>query len=374
MQFLPNEQQAMIRDGVRKFAEGTLKGGATARDAAGTTPADVLKQLAELGVFALTSDEKHGGLGLDLGAAVLAIEELAAADAGVALLVVQQHLVAMGFLAQVASQPMHAEWLKSLAAGDPLCVLLHGEDAVHRDVETVATRAEKTATGWRLNGVKPDVFGAALAQVSIVTAQTDAGLTAFAVQFSTPGVTVSKPTDPLGLRSAALATVTLENVEIPDAYLLGTLGDAATPLRHVLVRARLGVSAIAVGVAREALRLGGRYANERQQFGKPIATFQPIQWQVANSAVEIDVARLLLHRAAWALDHTRNAEPLVAMARLTAAETATRVSDRAIQLHGGYGYTREFTVERLYRDAWTLEGLFGSPGLQRVRLAQSLAA
>ena len=374
MQFLPNEQQAMIRDGVRKFAEGTLKAGAGARDTAGTTSAPVLKQLAAHGVFGVTTAEQHGGLGLDLVAAVLALEELAAADAGVALLVLQQQFLALDFIAQVANQPMHAQWLQSLAVGDPLCVWLHGEDAVHRDADTVTTRAEKTADGWRLTGRKPDAFGAALAQVAIVTAQTDAGLTTFAVQLTTPGVTVSTPTEPLGLRSAGLATVTLENVEIPDSYLLGTVGGAALPLRHVLLRARIGVAAIALGLAREALRLGGRYALERQQFGKPIAQFQPIQWQVANSAVELDLARLLVHRAAWAVDHGKNAESAVAMARLTATEMATRVTDRAIQMHGGYGYTHEFTVERLFRDAWTLDGLLGSPGLQRVRLAKLLAA
>jgi alkylation response protein AidB-like acyl-CoA dehydrogenase len=374
MQFSPNEQQRMIRDGVRKFAEGTLKSGATARDAAGTTAPELLKQLAALGVFGLSADEAHGGLGLDLVAAVLAIEELAAADAGLALLVVQQQLVSMAFLARVASTPRHTEWLQGLAQGDPLCAWLHGEDTLHRDADTVATRAEKTATGWRLNGLKPDVFGAALARVAIVTAQTDAGLTAFALQMDTAGVTLSAPTDPLGLRSAGLATLTLENVEIPEHDLLGTLGGAAPHVSHTLVRARLGVAAIAVGLAREALRLGGRYALDRQQFGKPIAQFQAIQWQVANSAVELDLARLLLHRAAWAVDIGKNAESATRMARLTATEMATRVTDRAIQMHGGYGYTREFTVERLFRDAWTLDGLFGSPGLQRVRLARLLAA
>ena len=235
-------------------------------------------------------------------------------------------------------------------------------------------RAERDGDGWVLNGLKPNVFGAGIADVAIVTAQAPEGLCAFGVMFSAPGLTRRQSSEPLGLRSAGIADLAFENVRLGAAALFGPAGHAGVAVDQALRLARLGVAAISLGVAREALRLAGRYANDRVQFGKPIATFQPIQWQVANSAVEIDVARLLLHRAAWALDHAKNADPLVAMARLTAAETATRVTDRAIQLHGGYGYTREFIVERLFRDAWALESLFGSPGLQRVRLARSLAA
>ncbi len=374
MQFLPNEQQAMIQRGVRKFAESTLKTGATQRDAAGTTPRLVLKQLAELGVFGLTVPEESGGLGLDSVAVALALEELAAADAGLALFVLQHLSLSIGHMQAVNLGPEQLGWLSAMASGQALCVWAHGEDALHRDADTVGLRATRDGDGWRLNGVKPNVFGAGLAEVAIVTAQTDEGLCAFGLQFATEGVTVAQSTEPLGLRSIGVADIAFANVRVTAGALFGAAGQADKAVAVALRQARLGIAAISVGVAREALRLAGRYANERQQFGKPIATFQPIQWQVANSAVEIDVARLLLHRAAWAVDHTKNADGLVAMARLTAAETATRVTDRAIQLHGGYGYTREFTVERLYRDAWTLESLFGSPGLQRVLLAKSLAA
>lgn len=374
MQFLPNEQQAMIRDGVRKFAEGTLKGGAMARDAAGTTQRDVLQQLAALGVFGLTVAEDAGGLGLDQVALALALEELAAADAGLALFVLQHVALSIGHMQAVDLLPEQRAWLTHMASGQAPCVWAHGEDALHSDANTVTLRAVRDGAGWILNGVKPNVFGAGLADVVIVTAQADEGLCAFGLQFSTQGVSRKQSTEPLGLRSAGMADIAFDNVRVTASALFGAAGQAAAGVNAALQQARLGIAAIAVGVAREALRLAGRYANERQQFGKPIATFQPIQWQVANSAVELDVARLLLHRAAWAMDHTKNADPQVAMARLTATEMATRVTDRAIQLHGGYGYTREFTVERLYRDAWTLEGLYGSPGLQRVRLARSLAA
>ncbi len=374
MQFLPNEQQAMIRDGVRKFAEGTLKSGATARDAAGTTSRDVLQQLAKLGVFGLTVDEDAGGLGLDHVALALALEEIAAADAGLALFVLQHVALSIRHMQAVDLLPEQRAWLSHMASGQATCVWAHGEDAVHRDANTVTLRAVRNGTGWLLNGVKPNVFGAGIADVVIVTALAEEGLCAFGLQFSTAGVTRKQSTEPLGLRSAGIADIVFDNVQVNASALFGVAGQAQLAVQKGLLAARLGVAAIAVGVAREALRLAGRYANDRQQFGKPIATFQPIQWQVANSAVELDVARLLVHRAAWTMDHGKQAQAHVAMARLTAAETATRVTDRAIQLHGGYGYTREFTVERLYRDAWTLESLFGSPGLQRVELARSLAA
>lgn len=374
MQFTANEQQAMIRDGVRKFAEGTLKAGATARDGEGKTSRDVLKQLATLGVFGLTVAEDAGGLGLDPVALALALEELAAADAGLALFVLQHVALSVGHMQAVELQPVQRGWLHAMAEGNAPCVWAHGEDAVHTDAQTVNLKAVRDGDGWILNGVKPNVFGAPLADVAIVTAHTDEGLSAFGVMFATEGVSLATSIDPLGLRSAGIADIQFSNVRVNGNALFGAAGQAQVAVNAALAQARLGIAAIAVGVAREALRLAGRYANDRQQFGKPIGTFQPIQWQVANSAVEIDTARLLLHRAAWTLGRGKNADGQIAMARLTAAETATRVTDRAIQMHGGYGYTREFTVERLYRDAWTLENLYGSPGLQRVALAKSLAA
>ncbi len=374
MQFLANEQQAMIQGGVRKFAEGTLKAGAGARDVAGTTAPEVIKQLAELGVFGLTVAEADGGLGLDRVALALALEELAAADAGLALVVLQHVALSIGHMQAVDLLPEHRGWLTYMAGGGAPCVWAHGEDALHRDADTVTLRAVRDGDGWVLNGVKRNVFAAGVADVAIVTAQSAEGLSAFGVMFSHAGVSRQRTSEPLGLRSAGIADIVFDNVRLSASGLFGVAGQAQTAVAAAQRLARLGVAAIALGVAREALRLAGRYANDRVQFGKPIATFQPIQWQVANSAVEIDAARLLLHRAAWAMDHTKNADAQLAMARLTATETATRVADRAIQLHGGYGYTREFTVERLYRDAWTLDSLWGSPGLQRVQLARSLAS
>ena len=375
MHFVPDEQQAMIQSGVRAFAEGTLKPSAPARDVAGTTSAELRAQLAELGVFGLSIPESAGGLGLDAGAVVLALEELGAADAGLGLLVVEQHQLAARYLARVAQSAMHQEWLQSLATGRVFCAWAHGESTAHRDTGLVQTKATRTVDGWTLTGTKSDVWGAGSAAVAIVTAQTDAGLGTFAVVLDAPGVTRTSPTDPLGLRSLGVATLTLDQVAVPDAYVLGTPGQVDADIAHVTLHASLGVAALAVGIAREALRLGGRYANERTQFGKPIVAFQPIQWQVANSAVDLETARLLVYRAAWALDAgAKSAASSVRMARLAATEAATRVADRAIQMHGGYGYTQEFGVERLYRDAWTLDGLHGSPGWQRIELARGLAA
>ena len=366
MQFSANEQQAMIQRGVRAFASTTLRTGAADRDLHASTPATLLSKLADLGVFGLHVSEQMGGLGLDKVAGTLAIEELACVDAGVALLVLQHQLA--------LNQLRNHDRLAELVSGERRAVWAHGEDALHSDAASVTTTATADGDGWRLDGEKPNVFGALAADVVLLTAQTPEGLTSFVLDLQTPGVTLRKDVDALGLRSSGVATIVLAGVQVPKTAMVDQPGAAMAHITPALLQARLGVAAIAVGIAREALRLGGRYALDRQQFGKPIAQFQPIQWQVANSAVELDLARLLLHRAAWTQGTGKNAEAVTAMARLTATEMATRVTDRAIQMHGGYGYTREFTVERLFRDAWTLDGLFGSPGLQRIRLARLLAA
>lgn len=366
MQFHPDEQTQLLTQGVRAFADAQLRKTAEKRDRAGSSPRELLQNLADLGLMGLTVAEEHGGLALDPLAATLALEELAAADAGLALLVLNHQLVTLA----LQSQQKHQD-LPHLANGKLLAVWAHGEDALHRDAQTVATRATQENDQWRLQGQKPDVFGANVADLALVTARTDAGIAIFLVDLHAQGVRRSQPTDALGLRTASLATLHLDNVLLNGPVPIGL--ESALP--QIGLHARLGVAAIALGIAREALKLAGRYALERQQFGKPIAQFQPIQWQVANSAVELDAATLLVHRAAWTISQKlpmKAQENAVAMARLTAGEMATRVTDRAIQLHGGYGYTREFSVERLYRDAWTLDSLHGSPGQQRIELARRL--
>lgn len=374
MLFRADDQQAMIQSGVRAFAEATLRPGAAARDQAGQIPRELMKKLWELGVFGLTVPEASGGLGLDHVAAVLCLEELAAADAGVALCVVQHQNIALGHLRAAGLTAQFAALASNLLFLGQRLVWAHGEGGLHGDAQRVTTRAERVDGGWRLAGEKPQVWGAPDADLAIVTAQTAEGLSAFWLDLRQEGVALAAAPATLGLCAAGAATIRLDGVQLPAAALLGAPGTAAGAVAAALQQARLGIAAVALGIAREALRLAGRYVQERQQFGKPIAQFQPVQWQIANSALELDAARLLVHRAAWAEDHGRHAEAATRMARLTAVETALRVTDRAIQLHGGYGYTRDFGVERLYRDAYTLDGLFGSCGMQRVELARLLSA
>lgn len=369
MDFRPSEQQQMIGEAVRAFADGVVRPAVARWDDAGAVPASAWAELARLGVLGMAAPDAFGGLELDAPAIVSALEELAAADAGMAQMVVQHHTLALGHVLLAGSDAQKQRLAAQLTSGKRLAAWAHGEDLANLDAETVTTRATPQGDGWILDGSKPAVWLGHLADMAIVTAQTDAGLTAFVVDLTAPGVTRAVQTGLLGLRSAGMADL---RFDAAAAEMLGTPGAAAGDVGKVLTDARLATAAVALGVARSALRQAARYVQEREQFGKPIGQFQPVQWQIANSAVDLETARLLVQRAAWLAATGRPAARAIGMAKASACDAALRVADRAIQLHGGYGYTKDFSVERAYRDAVTLQVLHGTGALQRVQVAKAL--
>jgi alkylation response protein AidB-like acyl-CoA dehydrogenase len=376
MDFAPHEHEQMIAEAVRAFADGVVRHAAAGWDARGQVPEAALKELGRLGVLGLTAPEDLGGLGLDATAEVVALEVLAEADAGLAQLVVQHHTLALGHLLRAGSEHEVRRLAPRLATGQLLAAWAHGEDMANLDADLVQTRAVRDGDGWRLDGCKPLVLLGQRADVAVVTAMADSGpdgggLTAFLIELDAPGVTRNPLDTLLGLRSLGAADLTLQGV---PGVKLGEVGQAAADVAAVRDAARLGTAAVALGVTRSALRQASRYSQERQQFGKAIATFQPIQWQIANSAVDLDTARLLVGRAAWLRAQGKPAGAAIRMAKAAACEAALRVADRAIQIHGGYGYTKDFSVERAYRDAASLQVLHGTGALQRIELARVLGA
>jgi len=370
MDFAQGDQQRMIREAVRAFAEKMARPAAAAWDRDCGWDALAGRGLAALGAFGLAAPEAVGGLELDAASWTAALEELAGADAGAAEALVGHaaclaHLVAMGTPAQKDT------WAGKLATGAALGCLAHEDDADNLDSDAVRAIAVPDGAGWRLAGSKPAVLLGARAQIAVVTAVAqDHGLTAFLVPLTAAGVrTVAL--DSLGLRSAAIATLEFQDVTLGADAVLGTPGAAKAELEPVREDARLGTAAVALGLARAALREAGRYAAQREQFGKSISQFQPIQWMIANSATEIDAARMLVTRAAWLRAAGRPASRAIAMAKLQATEAALRAADRGLQVHGGYGYTKDFPVERMLRDAALLQILHGSRDLQRVRIGAS---
>lgn len=373
MDFATGEQQQMIREAVRSFADKSARGAAAGWDRERGWNAAAQTALAHLGFFGLAAPESAGGLGLDASAWTAAFEEIATADAGAAQALVA-HQSAVTVLVGAGTAAQQAQWLDKLVSGAALGCLAHEDDAANLDSQVLKTMATPEGAGWILSGTKPFVVLGAKAQVAVLTAQVQGqGATAFLVPLSAGGVQV-KASDSLGLRSAAAATLHLGNVMVGADQLLGAVGAAAAVLANAREEARLGTAAVALGLARGALREAGKYAAERQQFGKPISAFQPIQWMIANSATEIEAARLLLERAAWLRARAKPASQAIAMAKVQATEAAVRSADRALQVHGGYGYTKDFPVERMLRDAAVLQIIGGSRDLQRVDIAKSLSA
>ncbi len=369
MNFELDETQEMIRDSVRSFVAGRVSQPAMKWNEGHGDAREALCELAGLGLLGVLVSEKAGGAGLDVLTLAISLAELARGDAGLAAMVAHHNAVALGHL--LAAGYDNKPQLQRFAQGDALLCRAASEGSDHLDGATITTTATKQADGaWSLKGHKRLVPLGNLASHSIVTAMTEAGPIALLVDLDAAGVTRTLSDTLVGLRTCDLADLTFEAVAVPEANFLG---DAAAVASRVAALARITTAAIALGVTRAALAAGVTYSLERKQFGKPIARFQPIQWQTADSATELEAAELLTWRAAWQLSTSGATAHSVEKAAIFALESAQKVADRALQMHGGYGYTVDFPVERHFRDAATLRILADGPDVQRVAIAKGLA-
>lgn len=365
-----SENHAMLRQTVRSFVSAHVASQATEWDHARKLPESVVRALGGLGLMGVLVDEANGGAGMDTLACAVAVEELAAGDGALALLASAHNVHCAATLQALSPRGQHAGVLQPLAEGRAL-----GTWALHEFGAGVSPlagtlRAVRTSSGWRLNGTKANVVAGDSADVIVVFALTDASEpTAFLVRRGQPGLRAEASGSALGMRAVTRATLTLSDVELSDEDRLGDVGQALSG-GHVVARAHVVRAALAVGLARAALDAASRYALERKQFGKPIADFQGIQWHIADSATELDAARLLTWRAAIALDRGASAVAESAMAKAFAADAAMRICDRAIQVHGGYGYTREYLVERFWRDAKYCQVAEGTSEAQRLTVGR----
>lgn len=365
MHFRLSEEQQMLRDMVRDFVSAQVTPNA-AQWASGI-PRAVFAALGDLGLLGIDIDEAYGGAGMGLMAATLALEELAVGDGGLAQGVMTHGLLAGGYLARYGTETQKKLYLPRLVSGERLWTWAGGSS----ESGAASARAVRTDAGWRLEGSLPSVALADLAdEAVVVVASGPSSASAFMVSGDnwSAGTGTS-----LGCRSARAAEMVFSDDPIDDAQRLGRQGTALEDEPAILTRAHIGRAAMAVGVARAAAREAVVYAGERAQFGKPIAQFQAVQWMIADSATELDAARLLCHRAAALVDAGQDARMEAAMARRFAARVAREVSDRAVQIHGGYGYTTEYSVERFWRDAKQLSvGEGTNDALQRRTISQVL--
>ena len=376
MDFELTDEQQLIRDAVREFAEAEVVPIAAELDRDHRFPYELLPKLAEMNLMGMPYPEKEGGAGADYVSYVIAIEEISRACASTGIIISAHTSLATWPIFKFGTEAQKDQYLQDMASGRRLGAFALTEPGAGTDAGAGTATATLRADGYALNGSKMFITNAPYADVYVVFAKTDPergarGMSAFIVEKDTPGFSVGEAEHKLGIRGSSTPPIYFADCRIGKEALLGGEGDGFKIAMQTLDGGRIGVSAQALGIAQAALDAAIAYAKERVQFGKPIANLQAIQWMIADMAMEVDAARLLVYRAASCVDNGRPYSTEGAMAKLFASETATRVAGKAIQIHGGYGYTESYPVERNYRDAKITELYEGTSEVQRMVIARS---
>lgn len=381
MDFDLTEEQRLVRDTARDFALREVAPKAAEIDKSGRWPAEIVAKMAELGFLGVAIPQEYGGAGLDALTYSLVMEEISAACASCGVIMSVNNSLFCDPLYKFGTDAQKKEILTPVASGKKLGCFGLTEPMSGSDAQTMVTSAEKTADGWVLNGAKNWITNGPHADYILVFAVTDrqdtpkgprVKHTAFVIPKGTPGYTQAPPDHKLGIHGAHSCTVFFENCKVPDTAVVGPVGEGFKVAMATLAGGRIGIASQALGIAKAALDTSVKYSKERKSFGVTISNHQAIQFMLADMATELDAARLLTWRAATMKDagvrHTMQSSE----AKLYASELASRVAHKAIQIHGGYGYSTEFPVERHYRDARITEIYEGTSEIQRIVIAASL--
>lgn len=371
------QEQEMIRDSVRAFAQERLAPYAAEWDRNHTFPRQALKELGELGILGMVVPEQWDGAGLGYLELGLALEEIAAGDGATSTIVSVQNSLACMILLKYGSDALKEEWLKPLARGEKLGCFCLTEPHVGSDAAAITTRAERDGDHWVINGVKQFITTGKEGDVAIVFAVTDKaagkkGISAFLVPTATPGYVVARLEEKLGQHASDTAQIIFENCRIPATNLLGREGEGYKIALSNLEGGRIGIAAQSVGMARAALEAAVRYGKERTSFGKPLVEHQAIAFKLADMATQIEAARQMVWHAASLRDAGRPCLKEASMAKLFASEMAERVCSDAIQIHGGYGVTADFPVERIYRDVRVCQIYEGASEIQKLVIGRAV--
>jgi len=377
MDFQLTEEQEMIRRMVRDFAEKEIAPVAGEMDERGEFPWEIIRKMAPLGFLGLPIPEEYGGAGIDNVGFAIAMEEIAKASGSIAITLDAHISLACEAILQFGSEEQKRKYLVPLARGEKLGAFALTEPEAGSDAAAIKTRAVLSGHEWVLNGQKVFITNGSIADVVVVAAVTDPakghrGISNFIVEKGTPGFRPGRDEEKMGLKSSVTSQLFFEDCRIPRENLLGGEGEGFKQFLSVLDAGRVAIGAMALGLAQAALDASIEYAKERVQFGQPIARFQAIQWMIADMATQLDAARLLVYRAAWLKDRGLRFTREAAMAKLFASEIAERACHAAIQIHGGYGYTKDYPVERFYRDARLCEIGEGTSEIQRLVIARQV--
>ena len=367
-----SETQRQIVELAREFARTKIEPFAAEWDRTGHFARDVIDELGRLGFLGMSAPEEFDGMGLDSVTYLLALEEIAAADAAIAVSLSIHNAIPTTMLVRHGSRTQRERWLRPMARGELLAGFALSEPESGSDSAALRTRAVRDGNEWVLAGAKAWATNGGTADLMVVMARTGQGICAFIVPTDVAGYRPGKPEDKMGLRASNTVALALEDVRLPADHLVGEEGAGFGYAMEALDVGRLGIAAQALGIARRALEHSVAYCGERKQFGQALREFQAVQFRLADMATRVEAARALTHAAAARRDRGEEITMAASMAKLFASETAMWVTTQAVQLFGGYGYMRDFPVEKLFRDAKVTEIYEGTSEIQRIIVARGL--
>jgi alkylation response protein AidB-like acyl-CoA dehydrogenase len=377
MDFELSEEQKQIKFSVREFAEAEIAPHVMEWDESQHFPIELTPKLAELGLMGVLFPESYGGAGMGYVEYATIIEELSRVDGSVGISVAAHNSLCSNHIYQFGTEAQKEKYLAPLVRGEHLGAWGLTEPSAGSDASGTRTTAVRKDGGWLINGSKNFITHAIHADTCVAFGSNDRskhskGITAFIFEKGMEGFAPSKKENKLGLRASETASVVFQDCYVPDENRLGEEGQGFVNAMEILDGGRVSIAALAVGIAQGAFESALRYSGERQQFGKPIREFQAIQFKLADMATQIDAARLLMYRAAWMKDHGKRTTKESSMAKLFASEVSVRVCEEAIQIHGGYGYTKDYPAEKYWRDSKLCTIGEGTSEIQRIIIAREL--
>jgi alkylation response protein AidB-like acyl-CoA dehydrogenase len=375
MNYELSDEQELLRRTVREFAETRVAPVAAELDREARFPYELVAEMAELGLMGIPIPEEHGGAGADTVSYAIAIEELTRIDSSVAITVAAHHSLGTLPIYYYGSEEQKQQWLPELASGKKLAAFGLTEPDAGSDAGATRTRAELRDGEWVVNGSKIFITNAGTDITACVTVTASTGeneISNIIVPNGTPGYEISKPMKKLGWRASDTRELSFKDAAVPESNLLGPRGKGFQQFLEILDGGRISVAAMGLGLAQGAYDLACAYAQERQQFGKPIAKFQAVQFKLADLATELEAGRNLVYKAAWLKDQGRDFALAAAQAKLYTGELSNRAVNWSLQIHGGYGYMDEYAISRLYRDQKILEIGEGTNEVQRMVIARHL--
>lgn len=377
MNFDYSETQQMVAASAKEFAEQFIRPYVMEWDEAQTFPVDVFKKAGELGFMGVLVPEHYGGSGLGYHEYIAIVEEIAKVDPSIGLSVAAHNSLCTNHILTFGDENQKQEWLPRLATGEWIGAWGLTEHNTGSDAGGMSTTAVKDGDYWVLNGAKNFITHGKSGDVAVVIVRTGEkgdshGMTAFVVEKGTPGFSSGKKENKLGMRASETAELVFDNCRIPDANRLGEVGDGFIQSMKVLDGGRISIGALSLGISKGAYEASLKYSKERIQFGKPINSFQGISFKLADMATEIEASELLLHKSAYLKNAGKKVTTLGAMAKMYASEVCVKIANDAVQIHGGYGYTKDFPVEKFYRDSKLCTIGEGTTEIQKLVISRNI--